>query len=190
MTKWTPAVYDRTAQDLVDRTAKAFLNIADWMRLSGNTEYVAAFIRVMTGLNVPLDPVITPTVTHFPSADELNALIGNIDALREAAYLPAGTGIVPLKHDYTAGAGGQSPNYEAVNAWERDLQLVRDCLAAASDYLVYAGVAAVGQPRSWQNQFRRWEWVPDAASPVRRPRTGIAVAGAGYTRQNEFRRYE
>lgn len=190
MSKWQQAIYDRTAADILARTAKAFFNVADWVRIYGNTEQVNAFVRLMTGLDVALTPLTAPVATSFPDVSEINSLIENIDRLRAAVPLPSGLGLVALKHDYVAGPGAEAPDYEDVNDWERDLLLVRDLLVKAADRLVWCGVGAAGQPRTWQNRFRIWpHYVPAADTPVRRPRTGLAVSGSGYGRQNSFRRY-
>lgn len=189
MSKWQPAVTDRTQADILARTAKAFFNVSDWVRIYGNTEQVNAFVRLMTGLDVALTPLTAPVATSFPDVGEINSLIENIDLLRAAVPLPSGLGLVALKHDYVAGTGAEAPDYEDVNDWERDLELVRDCLAKVADYTVYCGVAAAGQPRHWQARYRRWAWVQPAASPVRRARAGPATCGAGITRQNTWRKY-
>ena len=187
---WLEPITDRTADDIVNRTAKAFLNVADWLRIRGNTLQAQAVVNILMGLNVQVSDLASPAITTWPSASEINDLIGDIDTLREAAHLPASTGLVELKHDYLAGAGAVAPDYTDVNDWEQDLLLVRDGLAQAASYLVYCGVSGCGQARYWQARFRAWPgYVPPAASPVRRPLAGIAVAGSGYLRQNKFRRY-
>lgn len=189
MSRWIDPITDRTEADILNRTAKAFINIADWLRIYGNSLQAQAAVRVLMALEVELSELPTPAITDFPDVDEINSLIENIDLLREAACLPSATGIVALKHDYLAGPGAVAPYYKDVNDWEKDLEIIRDALVRAVDYLVYCGVAAVGQPRFWQNRFRRWEFVPEAASPVRSPRCGLAISGSGMTRQNLFRRY-
>jgi hypothetical protein len=187
---WNSAIYDRTQLDLLLRTQKAFLNVSDWLRITGNTEQIQAVVRVFLALDIPLTPITPPTLTTWPKVEDINQLIENIDALREAACLPVSAGVIPLKHDYLAGNGSVAPDYNAVNAWERDLFLIRAQLAAASDYRVSCGVANCGQPRFFQSRFRAYPaYVPVAASPVRVPRCGLALAGSSLTQQNSFRRY-
>jgi hypothetical protein len=188
MSKWRQAVFDRTEQDLVQRTAKAFLNVSDWLRIHGNTEQVQAFIRLMLSLDVELEPLTAPTVASFPSAGEINSLIENIDRLREAVSLPDGAGLVALRHNYVPGSGAEAPDYRAVNDWERDLWLVRDLLARALDYLVWPGVGNCGQPRFWQARFRAWpRYVKPVFVPKRMARCGVAFSGAPLARQNKWR---
>jgi len=187
---WTdPMIYDRTAADISNRTAKAFFNVSDWLRVYGNSELAHALTELYTGLSVSFTTLTPPAITTFPSVTAINSLIQNIDNCRAAAYLPAATGIVALDYDFTEGPGGTAPDYTDVNAWEQDLQLIRDALTAAVDYQVYCGVAATGQTRFYQNRWRRFPWVGPAVSPVRRPRCGVAASGQNMTRQNRFRRY-
>jgi hypothetical protein len=151
---WTDPVTDRAMTDLLNRTAKGFLNVADWVRINANTEAVQALVDTLLALDVDLTTLTTPSITTHPTATEINQLIENIELLREAACLPAAAGVLPLKRDYQGGAGAIAPNYEAVNAWERNLSLLYALLVTASDYFVYCGVANAGQSRFWQNRFR------------------------------------
>lgn len=189
MSKWQKPITDRTATDILNRTSKAFFNIADWLRIHGNTEQVRLLLRLVTGIEAVKPDAVTISTSTFVSADAINDLVKTIDDLRQSVKLPPIDGIKPLRYDYIAGAGGTSPTYLDVNDWERDLELVRDCLIKIADYIVYCGVAAAGQPRHWQARYRRWAWVQPAAEPVRRPRTGLAICGTGMTRQNTWRKY-
>lgn len=187
---WTEPITDRTADDITNRTAKAFLNVVDWIRINGNARLVNTLVTVLRGLNIEFTELSQPVITTFPSTDDINAFIENIDRLREAAYMPAASGLVALKHDYRAGMSGDSPDYQAVNDWEKDLELLRSLIVTSSDYMIYCGVAAPGQPRFWQVRWRiNPNWVQPAASPVRRARSGAAACGTGLMRQNQFRRY-
>jgi hypothetical protein len=35
---WLDPIIDRTQTDIINRTSKAFLNVADWTRIDGNTK--------------------------------------------------------------------------------------------------------------------------------------------------------
>ncbi len=150
---WVTPITDRSAADILDRTSKAFFNIADWVRINGNTEVVRALVETALSLSITPHTLTEPTTTVFPSAEDINHLIDNIDMLREAACLPDSL-IVPLKHDWLEGILSDAPDYLDVNDWENDLLVIWSLLPAAADYFVYCGVAACGQPRFWQNQFR------------------------------------
>lgn len=189
MSRWNDPITDRTQADIINRTQKAFFNVADWLRIHENTDQARVIVEVLAGIDIDLIPLDAPTIYSFPTVTEINYLIENIEVLRVAAALPGSAGLVDLFDDYQAGAGAIAPDYNAVNNWEQNLLLVHDLLVHAVDYLVYAGVAQAGQTRSWQNRYRRWAFVPAAASPARRVRAGLATAGAGLQRNNSYRRY-
>lgn len=189
MNPWQTPITDRVASDITNRTAKAFFNVADWLRVYGNSEIVNALTNVYLALSIPFTELTEPTVTTFPTAAEINSLIENIDLCRAAACLPSALGVETLDYAYTEGAGGTVPDYTDVNAWEADLALVREYLATAVDYRVYCGVAGCGQPRFYQNRWRRYPWTPTSPTQPRRPRCSVATCGASLTRQNGFRRY-
>lgn len=151
---WVTPVTDRTITDINTRTAKAFMNVSDWARINGNSEVIQAQVNDLFALVVSLETLTTPTTTHFPTAEEINALIENINQLRVGASLPDATGIVALKANYLNGNGAPAPNYEAVNAWEQVQALLYRLLPFAAGYQVYCGVANAGQSRMWQHHWR------------------------------------
>jgi len=182
-------IYDRTLVDVTNRTAKAFFNVSDWLRIFGNSKIANQLLNVYLSLAVPFTELSAPTITTFPAVADINTLIQNIDLVRAAAYLPVATGIVALKYDYVAGNGATAPDYTSVNAWEQDIQLIRDYLISSANYLINCGVGTCGQVRFWQVQFRSWIYVSVAGSPVRRPRCGIVSSGSNLMRQTLWRKY-
>lgn len=190
MSRWQTPIIDRTAADILARTAKAFLNVADWIRINGNTDQVRVLMSVMLLMDVTLTDLETPAITDFPTATDINTLIENIDLLRQNSQLPTISGLIALKYDWQSGAGAQAPDYNRVNEWELDLLLLRDMLVNAANYLVYSGVSNVGQQRFWQVRFRTWpSYAQPAVAPVRYARAGLADCGAGLLRNNSWRRY-
>jgi hypothetical protein len=152
--EWVTPITDRTLVDVTARAAKAFLNVADWERINGNTTFVKQQIFDLLGVDVTLTTLTPPTTTSFPAVGDINHLVENIDLLRVAACLPAATGIVELEHNYLPGIAAAAPDYQAVNLWEKDLDLLHTLLPVAAGYFVRCGVAATGQPRFWQVRFR------------------------------------
>ncbi len=151
---WLDPIIDRTQTDIINRTSKAFLNVADWTRIDGNTQEMKTQVDSLLGTSIVLNPLTEPAMAIFRGSGNINALIENINKVRIGASLPAATGILPLKQNYIAGNGSIAPNYENVNAWELTLFLIHDLLPKAMDYQVYCGVAACGQARFWQARFR------------------------------------
>lgn len=147
---WVTPVTDRAASDLVARNAKAFLNVADWKRIDGNISIVQALILSLIGVTVTLNSLDTPATTTFPTADEINELVENIERLRIAS----GLGLPVLSYDYLSGAAATAPDYIIVNAWEDNLKAMYDRLPLSTSYMIACGVATSGQSHLWQARFR------------------------------------
>lgn len=185
---WVEPIYDRVLADTTTPTSKGVFNVADWIRIYGNTEHVGALLNALRKVNIVLTTLTEPAITTIPSIDDINSFVANIEALRVASGASVISGVMVLKIDYIAGAGAKSPDYEDVNDWERDLALIKEFLYNSATYTVFSGVAETGQIRFWQNRFRN-PFIPSVANPVRRARLGVAIIGTGAMRQNKFRRY-
>jgi hypothetical protein len=185
---WIDPIYDRTNIDVSTRTSKGFFNVADFMRIVGNTVFLKNLTNTLRELSLTSEETITPTTSTIPTADEINVLVRNLEIIRIAIALPSGLGVVPLL-EYLEGIDGDSPIYTDINAWEKNLQFMLNFLVAGSYYMPMCGIGAVGQTYLWQVRFRRI-FYPESATPVRRPRAGIAAAGRSMERQNNFRRYD
>ena len=181
-------ITDRTLTDDLAGTDKSFFNVIDWIRIYGNTTYVRALMVVLRGINVDYESLGEPTTATFPSADDINSFIQNIENLRIASGLGTSGGLKVLKADYEGVENSEVPDYEDVNDWERNLLLLKNLTIAVSTYIVFCGVAGCGQIRHWQNRYRNF-FIQPVDNPVRRPLSGLAVCGAGMMRQSEFRRY-
>lgn len=181
-------ITDRTITDDLDGTDKSFFNVVDWIRIYGNTAYVRALMVVLRGINVDYEALAEPTTAVFPSADDMNAFIQNIENIRTASGLGTSGGLKVLKADYEAIENSEVPDFEDVNDWERNLSRLKSLTIAVSVYLVFCGVAGCGQARHWQNRYRNF-FIQPVNNPVRRPLAGVAECGSGMTRQHGFRRY-
>lgn len=189
MTTYTTPIFDRTVDDISARTAKAFFNLSDWMRVYGNAQIVNAIVSALNG-HIAFDTVVEPTITTIPTVTELNTLLANIERLRVGSGLPPIEGITSIKHDWIEGSAADAPDYLDANDWEKVLDVIFHSVVLSTDYRVYCGVAGAGQPRLYQARWRVHGWVPDSVSPVRRARTGVATTNTGLTRNNSFRRYD
>ena len=169
MTRYLTPVYDRTLADVTAKTSKGYFNVADWTRIYGNAEVVKTLVDLVLSISVTFDTVPTPTVTTIPTVTQLNTLLANIERLRIAADLPPITGLVEVKDDWIAGYMSPAPNYADANTWERVLSIIYNNVGEDSGYT---------------------GWIPPAASPTRRARTGVAITGSGMDRNNGFRRNE
>jgi len=186
---WIDAVYGRTQEDITNLTSKAFFNVVDWVRIENNTVYVRAVLNVLRSLNIEYNVVSEPDISTIPSADDINQFVDNIEHLRIIASLPVSSGIVVLKTDWLGVTSAPTVDFEVVNDWERNLQIIKNLTISISTYLVFCGVASVGQSRLWQNRFRNMFILP-SRYPVRRARMLGSPVGSGLVRQNKFRRYD
>ena len=183
-------VTDRTAADITNRTAKAFLNIVDWVRIYDNAHVMQVVVDFVLGITTTFNAVGTPTITTFPTAADINTLIANILRVLNVSGITATfTGFPDLIEVWGEGTAVASPDYTDVNDWELAISLILSAVTRAADYRVYTGVAGTGQPRHWQVRFRTFSgWIQPSVSPVRRARTNVAIAGEDLTSLNGFRR--
>jgi hypothetical protein len=183
-------VTDRAAADITGRTAKAFINMVDWARIYSNAQFIHTLLETISGYGVTFNAITAWTVTTIPTVAEFNILLANIERLRLASNLPAITGFTEIKDDWIAGTAAESPDYVDANLWEFVIDTIYHGVYRATAYGIYCGVATAGQIRFYQHRWREYpDWVPDAGSPTRKARAGIAIAGAGMMRNNKFRRY-
>lgn len=190
MARWREPVTDRTLSDIINRTSKAFMNIADWTRIRDNLISTKDLIVSMLGLTPSLNEISTPTTTQWVHATETNDMAENINALIEITDLPTAW-IAPVDADYVDGSGGKTPDYNDINLWEDASLQIKAGVVNYVEFQIYCGVSQTGQTRFWQNQFREsgFAYVEPSDPPTRRPRTGVAECGTGFTRGNRFRRY-
>lgn len=187
--RYITAISDRTALDITNRTAKAFMNVADWQRIYNNAQMADTLVSFLLSTGITFDAIADPTITTIPTVTQLNTLLANIERVRVASGLPAITGLVEITSIWTAGSAANAPDYLDVNTWEQVLSIIYLTIGLSVEYSVYCGVSATGQPRFYQHRFRQYGWVLPSPSPVRRARTNAAACGAGLTRNNGFRRY-
>ena len=180
-------IYDRTQTDIVNRTSKAFINLADWLRIKENTDFIHALVEYVLDTSIAQNTLTEPTITTFPTADEINDFLENIENVRAALPLPALLALPTIKHNWAEGFGAFAPNYLSANDWERVIYFVFRYIITSADYYVYCGVATVGQARFYQSRWRLQDWWNFPFTVVRTARTGKATTGASATRNNKFR---
>ena len=168
MQRYIRPIYDRTAIDITNKTAKAYFNIADWKRVYNNLGNAINLEEVIEGNGIVLPVIAEPTITTIPTVSIFNAMLLALEELRLnlIGYLPSLT--TNIKHDWVAGSGSVAPDYKDVNLWEQTIDIIYNNIGAASGYT---------------------GWVADSGSPVRRNRSGVAISGAGLTRNNGFVKY-
>jgi hypothetical protein len=188
--KYIEPIYDRTADDIANRTVKAFFNVADWQRIYNNAQVTRLLVEYLRGATITFDAVTEPTVMSIADATALNTLLANIERIRLASGLDTISGVTEVASDWAVGVNTDSPDYLDVNQWEQVLHIIFNLIAPLTEYVIYSGVSATGQPRFYQHRFRQFSWVVPSASPVRSARCNVSESGTGMTRNNKFRRYD
>jgi len=191
MSKYTTPITDRNNTDIATRTAKAFINILDWSRIYGNSHITKLLLDFLYGSSTVFTELTTPVITTIPTVTEINSLLANIERIRIVAALPTIAGLSEVKDDYIEGSSADAPDYVDANLWENVLDIVHSKVVLSAEYVIYCGLATVGQPRFYQHQWRQFAgWVGVSGSPVRRARTNQAICNAGLKRNNGYRRYD
>lgn len=118
-------VTDRSAEDIANKTSKAFWNVEDFERVYGNSLLINGYVSILLEDNIPFTGLSIPTVETIPNADDFNAFLENIENLRETCASEGVAGIsMPIKQDYVAGLGSRTPTYEDANLWESTLDAI------------------------------------------------------------------
>jgi len=184
MTHYMDPTYDRTQDDIDNKTAKAYMNVRDWNRIWNNTYVLIRAIEYYTDtmLLEVLDPINEdPEIEMFEQAvmsdhpffNDYRAVyivaqqINNLYVYATMTYYQYG--MPAIWTSFTAGPNGRGLNFDHVNSWELRV------------HLMYTNLAA---------HFSFSSWVPNSVSPVRSPRTFVASAGSDLTNQNYFRQYD
>lgn len=148
-------ITDRSISDIIEHTAKGHFGVNDWERITENTAEAKALVESIRSRIIAQNSLINPGMSTIPSADNINALVDNIIAVRTAAEVPAAD-TYQLKSDYIGGATQAAPDYQTVNAWEKVIDIiVRYFENLHKDRYPITGLACCGAGMTQQNGFRR-----------------------------------
>ena len=84
------AIFDRTENDILNHTSKAYLNADDFNRIETNCKEIAELLNV-SGLITKTNW----TIQDLPTVDHIQRIVSNVSVLRDAWYTYAGTPEVP-----------------------------------------------------------------------------------------------
>lgn len=121
----TPVITDRTATDIANKTSKAYWNVADWIRVYGNSEVTNSLTEIMLNTPIQFDLLTAPTTTTIPTVADFNTFLANIERTRVAVQSESipGTGS-EIKDDWAAGASESAPTYINANLWESTIDAI------------------------------------------------------------------
>lgn len=126
---YTTPVFDRTQADITAQNAKAFLNVADFIRIYDNAEIVNGLFTSEIGYTIQFDALTNPTTASIPTKTYLNTLLANIERMRfwAATYLSdyiSDPLFVEIKDDWGEGYSESAPNFTHINSWEKVLDVM------------------------------------------------------------------
>lgn len=136
-------IFDRTQQDLENKTKKSFYNYTDLNRIELWCKYIS---EILNSYSYPVN-IITKTNylrNNLPNESDLERIRGNINTLQKAYFSFTQ---IPENLEYM--------NWQKANDIEKILYEIDNIIKYMENNFVYCGVARCGQSRLWQQRFRR-----------------------------------
>lgn len=88
-------IYDRTTRDLYDETDKAYYNATDLNRVESATEYISKLLKLYSYFYGELEYKKDWLISDFPTEEEMNRYLSNIQKLIDSFYLKADSPNLP-----------------------------------------------------------------------------------------------
>lgn len=88
-------IYDRTSKDLYDKTDKAYYNVSDLNRVETATEYIGRLLKLYSYFKEDLVCKKDWLMTDFPTENEMNRYLSNIQKLIDSFYVKKDTPSLP-----------------------------------------------------------------------------------------------
>lgn len=126
--EWIPAIYDRTAGDVLNAQSdislvnpKGCYNVVDLNRIENNTKWVAEDIVARKIYRTPLSLAIKTnwTSSEIPTREDMNRIIGNVRILM-------GVSNPEIQNDFSNIYESSQFSYSLANAIEHNLQIMHD----------------------------------------------------------------
>lgn len=121
-------IFDRTAQDIEQKTPKGYYNVEDIKRINSYIEYLA------TKLNLTFE-IITPNLGEALTIARIQSIIDNVNALRKKWYVAEDTPATPIATNW---------NYNQANDLEKVLQALYDFMVSVKNDKLYSGTFKAG----------------------------------------------
>ena len=121
-------------------TSKDFFNIEDYNRITGNIEYLKAFvIELFSHPNLSEDSVAEKDYTSMIYASEINAIESNLEDINQSSYS------LEIGETKTYYPNEKTMNYEELNRIESACLLIHDTLVAHKNALKRLSFTLGGQ---------------------------------------------
>lgn len=129
-------VFDRTQEDVDNRTKKGFFNVSDWNRVVNNLITLRDYLKNhftqepishtpwSPGISANLNSTYLVDKSKFPTAEMMNTVAKSIDDLRMGVTLIS-QGWQNVYQNYTPGktGTGNMMDFNELNRWEKDLEI-------------------------------------------------------------------
>lgn len=138
-------IFDRTQEDIDNKTNKGYYNASDLNRVEEWCEYLETELNE-AGYSISITTKTDWTMTDLRTEAEMNRIRNNIKALYDGYYL-YGNAVYSSVSNF---------DYKKANRWEEVLNNINLIMTGMKDYYVHSGVSSSGQSRTWQNRFRRY----------------------------------
>jgi hypothetical protein len=110
---------------VTNKTAASYWNVADWVRVYGNSQLVNSLAEIMLDTPIVFNTLTAPTITTIPVVTDFNTFLANIERTRVAVAGESIAGTTTeIKDDYEAGPNKQAPNYVDANLWESTIDAI------------------------------------------------------------------
>lgn len=93
-------IYDRTTKDLYDKADKAYYNASDLNRVETATEYIAKLLKLYSYFKSDLVCKKDWLMSDFPTENEMNRYLSNIQKLIDSFYLKEDSPSLPESMNY------------------------------------------------------------------------------------------
>lgn len=124
----SPAITDRTAQDVATRTEKGFYNVSDVKRVNSYIQYLSDVLGLnLTVTDVSLGQVLTRA--------QIDAILSNINAIRAVWYVASDTPQTPISVNW---------NYQKANNIEKILKALDEFYQSSQIDKIYSGTFRAG----------------------------------------------
>lgn len=124
----SPAITDRTAQDVATRTQKGFYNVSDVQRVNSYIEYLSDVL----GLNLTVTDV---SLGQALTRAQIDAILSNINAIRAVWYVASDTPQTPIAVNW---------NYQKANNIEKILKALDEFYQSSQIDKIYSGTFRAG----------------------------------------------
>lgn len=123
-----PLIYDRTQQDVTQRTKKGFYNVSDVQRVNSYIQYLSDVL----GLNLSVEDV---SLGQALTRAQMDAILNNVNAIRAAWYVASDTPQTPIAVNW---------DYVKANDIEKILLALDEFYQSSQIDKIYSGTFRAG----------------------------------------------